>query len=136
MVPFLFPRSLVCTAPATQGHIGAAECIGCIYFYGQGVGVDYMRALAAYKIGAEGGNAACQHQLGTMLSMEGFGCDVDYDQALVWYEKAAAQDFPPAFAALGDMCERGQGCSASFRRARAHFQRAMGLDLKSRLEGT
>ena len=92
-MPFLFPRSLVCTAPSTQGHIEAAELIGSIYYWGQGVAVDYKRAMAGYKIGAEAGNATCQHQLGFMLSEERYGVDVDYKQGLVWFEKAAAQDW-------------------------------------------
>ena len=54
--------------------------------------VDYPRALAAYKMGAEGGNAHSQYQLGYMLSEENYGVDpLDYKQALVWYEGAAAR---------------------------------------------
>ena len=102
-MPFLVPRSLVCTAPSTQGHIEAAGFIGCIYYWGQGVAVDYKRALAAYKIGAEGGNATSQNQLGFMYQ-NGQGIDSpDYKQALVWYEKAAAQDLPDAINSLGFM---------------------------------
>ena len=55
-MPFLFPRSLVCAAPSTQGHMEAAAIIGGIYYWGQGVAVDHKRALAAYKIGVEGGD--------------------------------------------------------------------------------
>ena len=88
---FLFPRSLVCTAPSTQGHLDAAELIGSIYCFGHGVAVDDRRALAAYKIGAEGGNVLCQYNLGK-LNCEGRGIDSpDYEQALVWLEKAAAK---------------------------------------------
>ena len=127
-MPFLFPRSLVRTAPSTQGHIKAAATIGCIHYFGQGVAaVDYTRAMAAYKIGAEGGNATCQHQLGIMLSKEGHGCDVDYEQALVWFEKAAAQDFPNAVAWLGFMAAEGLGQPPSWRRAREYYQRAIEL---------
>ena len=59
-MPLLLPRSLVCTAPSTQGRIRAAALIGSIYRYGQGVAVDYARAMAAYKIGAEAGEAYSQ----------------------------------------------------------------------------
>ena len=45
-----------------QGHIPAALAIGFAYCWGQGVAIDYPRAMAAYKIGAEAGNAASQHQ--------------------------------------------------------------------------
>ena len=123
---FLFPRSLVCTAPSTQGHVEAALHIGTVYSFGQGVAVDDRRALAAYKIGAKEGNANCQHQVGVMLS-QGYGCDVDYKQALVWLEKAAAQHHPAAHNELAYMAEHGLGRTPSWRRARELYQRALGL---------
>ena len=131
----MLPRSLVCTAPSTQGHIEAAGFIGGVFFFGQGVAVDYKRALAAYKIGAEGGDANCQYQLGGMLSEEGYGCDVDYEQALVWYEKAAAQDEPDAFNSLGVMARRGEGQTPSWRRARELYQRSIELGNEQTVEG-
>ena len=126
-MPFLFPRSLVCTAPSTQGHLNAAVIIGEIYNRGQGVAIDYKRAMAAYKIGAEGGSAIGQYQLGCMLT-SGLGIESpDYKQALVWYEKAAAQDNPQAFCGLGVMAMRGQAQTPSWRRALQLYQRAIGL---------
>ena len=88
------------TPPVWQGHLGAAEAIGCIYYWGQGAAIDYPRAMAAYKVGAEGGNALCQYQVGSMYCM-GQGVAVDYQQARPWIEKAAAQDHPNAVAQLG-----------------------------------
>ena len=44
----------------TQGHVEAAETIGAIFYWGQGVKKDMARALGAYKFGAEKGNAICQ----------------------------------------------------------------------------
>ena len=46
--------------------------------------VDYARAMAALKVGAEGGNATCQSMLG-MMYYEGDGVDVDYKQARAWF---------------------------------------------------
>ena len=101
---------------------------GYIYYWGQGVAVDYKRALAAYKLGAKGGNAHCQNQLGYMHSHEGYGVDPpDLKQALVWYEMAAAQDRPAALVAVGCMVEVGDGAPPSWRRAREYFQRAINL---------
>ena len=126
-MPFLLPRSLVCAAPSTQGHIEAAQLTGQIYYFGQGVAIDYPRAMAAYKIGAEAGNAGCQYQLGVMYQ-HGRGIDSpDYAQALVWYEKAAAQDLPVASCNLGLMAMMGLAQTPSLRRARKHFQRAIDL---------
>ena len=74
-----------------QGHLDAAEAIGDIYYWGKGVTIDYARAMAAYKVGAEGGNAVCQYMVGYMHKY-GQGVAVDYKQALPWLEKAVAQD--------------------------------------------
>ena len=122
-MPFLLPRSLVCTRPSTQGHIKAAGLTGSIYYWGQGVAVDYKRAMAAYKIAAEGGDAHCQNELGYMLQ-DGRGIDTpDYKQALVWLKKAAAQDHPTAVGQLGTMYGEGKGVTPSYRRARELYQR-------------
>ena len=109
-----------------QGHIEAANCVGTIYFWGQGVAVDYPRAMAAYKVGGEGGDAMCQYQVGTMY-YDGLGVDVDYEQALPWIQKAAAQDQPSAVCSLGAMYDNGEVVAPSWRRAREHFQRAIEL---------
>ena len=55
--------SLIFFHSSQQGHINAAEKVGSIYFFGQGAAIDYPRAMAAYKVGAEGGDAACKHQI-------------------------------------------------------------------------
>ena len=79
-----------------QGHILAAQAIGDIYYCGKGVAKDYERAIAAYMVAAEAGNAMSQHQLSYMYR-EGIGVAVDHQQARAWLEKAAAQDYPLAF---------------------------------------
>ena len=88
--------------------------------------VDYPRAMAAYKVGAEGDDAVCQYQVGTMYVF-GHGVDVDFKQALPWVEKAAAQDLPSAVAQLGTMYGNGQGVTPSWRRAREYFERSTEL---------
>ena len=89
--------------------------------------IDYPRAIAAYKVGAEGGNAACQWQVGSMYC-RGVGVAVDYQQARPWLEKAAAQDDPDAVGQLGVMYHEGKGVvTPSFRRARELYQRAIEL---------
>ena len=82
--------------------------------------------MAAYKIGAEGGDARCQHNLGMMFYGQG-GVEVDHKQAVAWFEKAAAQDHPAAVSMLGTCAAQGQGMTPSWRRAREYFQRAIDL---------
>jgi TPR repeat protein len=109
-----------------QGHIKAAEKVGSIYFFGQGAAIDYPRAMAAYKVGAEGGDATCQNQVGYMYN-KGLGVEVDYKQALAWLEKATAQDQPDAVCMLAAMYYNGEGVAPSWRRAREYYQRAIEL---------
>ena len=78
-----------------QGHILAAQAIGDIYLWGKGVAKDYERAMAAYKVAAEAGDAFSQGLVG-MMYYNGQGVAVDYQQARAWIEKAAAQDHPDA----------------------------------------
>jgi TPR repeat protein len=109
-----------------QGHIEAAEKVGSIYGFGQGAAIDYPRAMAAYKVGAEGGDTGCQTQVGCMY-YKGRGVEVDYTQALAWVEKATAQDDPEAACTLGTMYYNGAGVTPSWRRAREYFTRAIEL---------
>ena len=87
---------------------------------------DYPRAMAAYKVGAEGGDAVCQYQVGRMYC-EGYGVAVDFKQARAWLEKAAAQDHPNAVGMLGFMYFVSKGVAPSFRRARELYERAIEL---------
>ena len=86
--------------------------------------INYPRAMAAYKVGAEGGRAGCQYQIGFMYCY-GFGVAVDYKQARPWIEMAAAQDQPNAVGTLGSMIWKGRGATPSFRRARELYKRAI-----------
>ena len=87
---------------------------------------DYERAMAAYKVAAEAGNAFSQAQVG-MMCWNGHGVAVDYQQARPWFEKAAAQDHPNAVEKLGGMYVEGKGVSPSWRRARELTKRAIEL---------
>ena len=111
---------------AMQGHILAARAIGDIYFWGKGVAQDYERAMAAYKVAAEAGDALSQYQLGTMY-YDGLGVAVDYQQARPWFEKAAAQNFTRAVGQLGVMYHDGKGVTKRWRRARELYKRAIEL---------
>ena len=95
--------------------------------------IDYPRAMAAYKVGAEEGGAGSQHQLGWMY-YRGHCVGVDFKQAWAWFEKAAAQDDPDAVGALGVMYSRGEGVTPSWRRARELYQRAIELGCSEAVE--
>ena len=91
--------------------------------------------MAAYKVGAEGGLAACQYMVGLMYC-NGQGVEVDYKQARPWLEKAAAQDWPHAVGQLGTSYAIGQGVTPSWRRAREYYERAVELSSSQAVENT
>ena len=95
---------------------------------------DYPRAMAAYKVGAEGGHAGCQSAVGLMYC-QNFGVAVDYKQARLWLEKAAAQDQPNAVCQLGEMYSAGVGVPPSWRRGRELHQRAIELGYSQSVKG-
>ena len=95
--------------------------------------IDYPRAMAAYKVGGEGGDALCQYVLGYMYC-KGLGVAVDYKQARPWIEKAAAQNHATAVCQLGVMCMDGKGVTRSWRRARELYQRSIELGCSEAVE--
>ena len=93
--------------------------------------------MAGNKIGAEGGIASCQYNLGNMF-LDGRGIDSpDHERAVAWTEKAAAQHYPPAVAQLALLVGQGSGCYPSFRRSRDLFERALslGADCERQMQG-
>jgi GlpG protein len=57
---------------------------------------DKNAALAAYRRAADLGNADAQYYLGQIFEYGREGWPEDHKQALYWYRKAAAQDYPDA----------------------------------------
>ena len=115
------------TLAAQQGYVKAAEYLGSIYFWGQGVVIDLPRAMVAYTVGAKGGDTSCQHQIGCMF-MEGLGVEADLKQAMAWLEKAAAQGLPDAFGMIGYLHGMGgESLTPSVYRARYYLARAVKL---------
>ncbi|MGE4405317.1 tetratricopeptide repeat protein [Pseudomonas sp.] len=68
---------------------------GINYYQGNGVSVDYNRALELFNISAEKNNPAAETALGDMY-FYGHGVARDYKISKEWYSKAAIQKFPPA----------------------------------------
>ena len=117
-------RTLLCSSAVSRCCNSAAGHLGSLYLWGQGVAIDYSRAMALYQVGAEAGDARCQFEVGAMYYF-GDGVAVDYAQARARFETAAAQDEPNAVGQLGVMYEVGKGVTPSWRRARELYKRAI-----------
>ena len=115
-----------------QGHPGAAANLGDIYENGHGVAIDYARAFAAFKVGAEYEGVddffriTCQYMVGN-LYFQGKGVDMDETLSVYWMEKAAALDHPEAVASIGFLSSVADGTKSSWRRGRQYCTRAVKL---------
>jgi len=75
------------------------DCLGDLYYYGQGVTQSYPQAVTWYRKGADAGSAHAMANMGYMYE-NGYGVGKDLQQALAWYRKAAALGDPDAKASL------------------------------------
>ncbi|MGB5202271.1 MAG: tetratricopeptide repeat protein [Sedimenticolaceae bacterium] len=84
---------------------------------------DQLRAEAAVRKAANGGNAEAQFRLGVMYG-NGDGVALDYEQAHHWFERAAAQGHEKALITLAWMFANGTGVVMDEGRARELYMLA------------
>lgn len=77
---------------ASGGNGEAAQKLGAIYAFGDGVGIDLGRALSYYKRGAELGNGESMYWV-SMFYRQGLGVPVDTRLADEWLAKARAAGY-------------------------------------------
>lgn len=68
--------------------------------------------LMRFRMRAFEGNSIAQYNLGQMYRL-GYGIQINFEDAVVWYKLAAAQGNGPAQLALGMMYYKGQGVPAN-----------------------
>ena len=73
---------------------------------------------------AEDGNAGAQTELGERYNSGSTGVDRNYTEAVVWFQRAAEQGFPPAQAAVGRAYYYGQGVPQDNRAALTWYRLA------------
>ncbi|MDD5029144.1 MAG: tetratricopeptide repeat protein [Rhodoferax sp.] len=88
------------------GDATAKYQLGLMYQNGWGVAQDLAQAQRWFSAAAQRGQVDAQLALARLLE-----ADSDYRQALDWYQHAAAQAHPEAFAALGHLYWGGLGTS-------------------------
>ena len=140
---------------AKQGYAPAQNYLGKMFFLGEGLPVNegegirlYKRAAAqgnenakkALKMIAEkaleaakGGDAGLQFVVGGMY-MFGDGFEQNYEEAVKWFEKAAAQGLVDAKFFLGSMYECGEGVEKNYETAFKWFKEAAELGDKEAIE--
>ena len=90
--------------------------LGGIYFYGQGVEVDYTVAVEWFEKAVAIGNYSSMSWLGSMY-WNGYGVEVDYATALEWYLKAAELGDNIAMNNIGLFYAYGHGVEQDYEKA-------------------
>ncbi len=97
--------------------------LGCKYYFGDGIPVDYKKAVKWYHKAAEGGYAAAQTSLGTCYE-EGKGVAKDVREAKKWYRKAAEGGNATAQYFLGNCYMQSRGAAQNFDEAVKWYSKA------------
>lgn len=93
---------------ASQNHAKAQESLGSIYANGVGVPQDFPTARSWYLKAARTGLGSAQYLVATMFRFGLFESEVDMNQAIEWYQRAANQNVAAAQLALGKLAMRGK----------------------------
>lgn len=110
-----------------MGYLGAYHNLGNHYKKGAGVDRDLTRAFDLFLYAAERGHPEDAYNVGMILKDGTEATDPDPEAALLWFQRAADQDYPSAFDKLGLLYQEGSGVPQDDERAVALFQR--GADL-------
>jgi hypothetical protein len=108
---------------ADAGDARAQSLLGFMYFKGQGIPQDLVRAAAFYRSAAEQGNAEAAYNLGIMYH-QGQGVQQNYGQAAAWFRRSAEAGRAAAAFNLGTLYHLGQGVPQDFAQALVWFRRA------------
>lgn len=69
---------------ASQGNVDAAYNLAVIHQYGDGVSLDYAKAMTWYRVAAEKGDKVSQFQIGLMYQ-NGQGVEANQEEAHRWF---------------------------------------------------
>lgn len=109
---------------AEQGHAGAQRNLAGLLQGGIGVQADQASATKWMRRAAEGGNSFAQNEVG-MMYLRGYQeVEIDYVQAVKYFQLAAAQGFDDAQFNLGAAYYFGRGVDQSYETAIAWFLKA------------
>jgi hypothetical protein len=87
---------------------------------------DYKSALRVWMAAAEAGDADAQNNVGEIYE-RGLGGTPNFEVAVIWYQKAADQNYSRALFNLGTLYEQGQGVEKDRLKALNLYRKAWGL---------
>ena len=104
---------------AEQGDELAARWAGWIISKGLCGRNDPQEAIRYYLLAAESGSTVAWFDLASMYARVG-----EYQKAIDWYERSAAEGYLPALYRLGRCYQSGKGISQNEEKALAYFEEA------------
>ena len=108
---------------AETGDAGAQYILGLMYYDGDGVLKDFIKAANWFQKAAAQGDSASQLKLGGMY-YQGMGVPKDYTKAVEWFQKAATQGDAKGQLAFGLIYRVGAGLSKDATKAAEWFQKS------------
>jgi len=108
---------------ADRGNATSMINLGVLYYNGQGVAQDYLKAREWFEKAADKGDGNAMYNLG-LLYAKGQGMAQDYAKAREWYKKAADKGDAYAMTNLGRLYSNGHGVAQDYAKAREWFEKA------------
>jgi TPR repeat protein len=116
-----------------QGHSPTMMTLAAMYTDRNGIPQDPQLVFDLHRAAAQQGNHYSEFELGRFYRAGYLGAP-DYDQAIAWFQKAAAANYGPADQFLGEMYETGKGVSLDPAQAAMHYQRAADLGVSGAIQ--
>jgi TPR repeat protein len=109
---------------AQNSNPEAQVMLGKMYMKGEEFPLDYEKGIEWIKKAADAGNADAQNELGQIYLQDKYS---NYNEALLWFNKAAKQKYTPAINNLARMYEIGLGIAQNRETALKYYK--MSADL-------
>jgi TPR repeat protein len=116
-----------------QGHTPTMITLAEMYTNAQGVPLQPQFVFDLYRAAAQRGSHHAEFEVGRFYR-EGYLSGPDYEQAMLWFTRAAAAGYGPADYYIGAMYEHGQGVPTDLAQARNHYQNAAELGVSGAMQ--
>jgi uncharacterized protein len=116
-----------------QEHSPSMETLANMFTDANGVPQQPQLVFDLHRAAAQLGNHRSEFEVGRIYRSGYLGAP-DYSQALVWFNRAAAAQYGPAYQYLGAMYETGQGTPINITAARSYYQRAASLGVSGAIQ--
>jgi len=121
------------TKSLAQEHAPSMETLADMFTDPNGVPQQPQLVFDLHRAAAQLGDHRSEFEVGRIYRAGYLGAP-DYAQALVWFNRAAAVHYGPAYQYLGAMYEAGQGTSVDLNRARTYYENAASLGVSGAIQ--